>query len=203
MAHRSYQQICGVAQALDLLGERWTLLVIRELMLGPKRFGALKEALPGISTNLLSARMKALTEAGIVEHIQLPAPASVAAYALTERGEALRPTMDALSVWGFELVEPEEQIAQGWMARASLLASTLAASASPGSLGERVVNFDIEGDRFAIRSEDGGLRVRHGAAENPDGELSTDLQTFFEMTQGDGSPEDPVAAEILEVLTGS
>jgi len=202
MAHRTYGQICGVAQALDLLGERWTLLVIRELLLGPKRFGALKDALPGISTNLLSARMKALTEAGIVEHVQLPAPASVSAYALTERGEALRPTMDALAVWGFDLVEPEEQVAEGWMSRPSWLASTLAASASPGSLGDRVVNFDIEGDRFVVRSDADGLRVRHGAAEDPDGELSTDMRSFFEMTQGDGSPEDPVAAEVLEALAG-
>ncbi len=205
MAQRSYQQICGVAQALDLLGERWTLLVIRELLLGPKRFGALKDTLPGISANLLSARLKALTGAGLVEHVQLPAPASVAAYALTERGEGLRPTMEALSVWGFDLVEPEEQHAQGWMSRPSWLASTLATAAEAGSferVGTRAVNFDIDGDRFVIRSDGHRAEVRHGAVEDPDGELSTDMDTFFAMTQGDGSPDDPVAAGVLAALTG-
>ena len=83
MSKRTYGQVCGVARTLDVLGERWTLLIVRELLLGPKRFGALEAALPGIGPNLLSARLAALAEAEIVERAELPAPASVSAYALT------------------------------------------------------------------------------------------------------------------------
>jgi DNA-binding HxlR family transcriptional regulator len=203
MAPRSYRQICGVAQALDLLGERWTLLVIRELMLGPKRFGALKDALPGINANLLSVRLKSLIEAGVVEQVRLPAPASVAAYGLTERGEALRPTIDSLAIWGFDLLEPEEQSARGWMSRPSWLASTLAAAAEPGSLervGPRTVNFDVDGDRFVVRSRGDRAEVRHGTADDADGALATDMKTFFAMTKGEESPNDPAAAAVLEAL---
>jgi DNA-binding HxlR family transcriptional regulator len=206
MAQRSYRQICGVAQALDLLGERWTLLVIRELMLGPKRFGALKDALPGLSANLLSARIKSLVDAGVVERLRLPAPASVSAYGLTERGEELRPTMDALATWGFDLVEPEGQSARGWISRPSWLASTLATAAEPGSfesVGAKTVNFDIDGDRFVLRSHGDRAEVRHGAADDADGALATDMKTFFAMTQGEESPDDPAAAAVLDALAVS
>ena len=113
MSRRTYGQVCGVARTLDVLGERWTLLIVRELLLGPKRFGALEAALPGIGPNLLSARLAALAEAGIVERAELPAPASVSAYALTQRGEGLREVVEAMAVWGFDLIEPERQIAAG------------------------------------------------------------------------------------------
>jgi DNA-binding HxlR family transcriptional regulator len=202
MPHRSYRQICGVAQALDLIGERWTLLVIRELLLGPKRFGALMNALPGISTNLLSARIRSLVDAGIAEPVELPAPAGVSAYALTERGEALRPTVDSLTLWGFDLVDPLAQSERGWEARASWLAYTLSISAPPAVCGDEsiVVNFEVDGDRFVVRCEHGALQVRHGAADDPDGSLSADMETFFAMTQGEQVPEDPAAARILELL---
>jgi DNA-binding HxlR family transcriptional regulator len=118
MATRSYNQICGLAQSLDLLGERWTLLIVRELLLGPKRFGALRDALPGINANLLSARLRSLTEAGIVEAVELPPPAEgVSAYALTERGEGLREPLMGLALWGMDLLEPAEQNRQGWASR--------------------------------------------------------------------------------------
>ncbi len=204
MSQRSYQQICGVSRALDLLGERWTLLIIRELLLGPKRFGALKDALPGVSANLLSTRMRSLVDAGVVEHVRLPAPASVAAYGLTERGEALRPTMDSLSVWGFDLLDPEREYEQGWTVRPSWLANTLAVAADPGSLdrvGSKIFNFDIDGDRFVIRSDGTRAHVRHGASDDPDGELATDLPSFFRFTQGEGVPDDPAIANLFTALS--
>lgn len=206
MPQRSYRQICGVAQALDLLGERWTLLVVRELMLGPKRFGTLKDSLPGISTNLLSARLRSLVDAGIAERIELPAPASVSAYALTERGEGLRPAMEALAVWGYDLIDAEEQVEQGWATRPSWLAGTLVASAGAdpfSDLGASVVNFDVDGDRFTIRSESGGGYVRHGAADDPDGEVRTDMPTFFAMTKGEAEVDDPAATRLLEILAAA
>lgn len=203
MAQRSYRQICGVAKALDLLGERWTLLIVRELLLGPKRFGALRDALPGISGNLLSARLRSLADAGIAERVELPAPASVEAYALTGRGEELRPMMESLALWGYELLEPEAEYERGWEVRPSWLTSTLAAGADPGALEDldgRSFNFAVDGDRFSIRVSDGVARVRHGELADPDAELDTDLRTYVDLATGDVETEDAVLAPLFAAL---
>ena len=189
MSRRSYNQICGLAQALDLIGERWTLLVLRELLLGPKRFGALKDALPGVSANLLSERLRSLADAGLIESIELPSPATgISAYALTERGEGLREPIESLSLWGMDLLEPEKQIAAGWTARGSLMASSLMAQArrdgSLEDLDSLVLNASVAGERFVIRVIDGAGSVRHGAIEDADAELDLDLRGFYEVLSG-------------------
>ncbi|MEQ1648897.1 MAG: winged helix-turn-helix transcriptional regulator [Hyphomicrobiaceae bacterium] len=99
-ARRSYDDACGAAHALDLLGDRWALLVVRELMLGPKRFGDLKVDLPGISANVLTQRLDELEGTGIVQRTVLPPPASVAAYELTPWGYESEPIFMALGRWG-------------------------------------------------------------------------------------------------------
>lgn len=86
MAKRSYDQYCPLACALDLLGERWTLLIVRDLLLGPKRYGDLHRGLPGLATDLLTERLRALEEAGIVQRRELPPPAAATVYELTDRG---------------------------------------------------------------------------------------------------------------------
>src|SRR5947209_5516620 len=95
-ASRSYHQWCGMARGLDVIGERWTLLLIRDLLLGPKRFKDLFQGLPGIGTNLLAARLKELERKGIVRRTVLPAPAGSTVYELTELGESLRPVLYAI-----------------------------------------------------------------------------------------------------------
>ena len=100
MTRRAYDQFCGVARALDLLGERWTLLVVRDLLPGPLRFGDLAAKQPGMSTDLLTDRLRRLEDAGLVTRTNLPRPARGTAYALTEEGEAVRPVIDALSRFG-------------------------------------------------------------------------------------------------------
>src|SRR3712207_3261653 len=104
MSGRSYDQFCGLAKALDVLGERWTLLVVRELLLGPKRYSDLLEGLPGIGTNLLAARLKALEASGLVGRRRLPPPAASNVYELTERGRALEPAIFELIRWGLDLL---------------------------------------------------------------------------------------------------
>ena len=101
-AARTYAQNCGLARSLDLLGERWTLLVVRELARGPKRFRDLLSGLDGVSPNLLSARLKRLQAAGVVERAQ----DGQAAYELSGRGEALGSVLEDLALWGYELVDP-------------------------------------------------------------------------------------------------
>ncbi len=165
MTQRSYKQICGLAQGLDLIGERWTLLVIRELLFGPKRFGALKEALPGISANLLSARLQSLTEAGVVASVELPAPAAgVSAYALTDRGEELREPVELLSLWGMDFLEPEAQYEAGWKARPSLYAGTRMAAARRGdalaALAPVTLNCDDRGRALRARGRRRRRRTR-------------------------------------------
>lgn len=100
MAHRSYGQFCGLARALELVGERWALLVVRDLILGPKRFTELRRTLPRIPTNVLAARLKELEEAGVVRRRALPRPASGLAYELTEYGQDLREVVLRLGAWG-------------------------------------------------------------------------------------------------------
>ncbi|MFN8111631.1 MAG: helix-turn-helix domain-containing protein [Solirubrobacterales bacterium] len=205
MTQRSYRQICGVAKALDLIGERWTLLIVRELLLGPKRFGVLRDAMPGISANLLSARLRALTDAEVVERIQLPAPAAVEAYALTARGEELRPVIESLALWGFELLEPEAEYEQGWEARPSWLTSTLAAGAEPAALADldgRTYNFAVDGDRFSVRVREGVAQVRHGELPEPDVEFTTDLRAYADLATGEAETDDPLLAPLFVALAG-
>jgi len=97
---RSYNQLCGIAAALDVIGDRWTTLVVRDLLLGPLRFGDLAEAMPGIGTNTLAARLKHLESAGVVQRTLLPLPNRGTAYELTDYGRELQPILMALGRWG-------------------------------------------------------------------------------------------------------
>lgn len=97
--HRSYEDACGVAHALDLVGERWALLVLRELMLGPKRFSDLRDSLPGISANVLTQRLEGLELAGLLIRRKLPPPAAAQVYELTQWGYESEPIFQALGRW--------------------------------------------------------------------------------------------------------
>lgn len=100
MANRSFGQYCGVARALEAVGERWALLVVRDLLVGPRRFSDLRRGLPRIPTNILSARLRELEDAGVVERTLLPRPETGVAYALTPLGRELEPVVLALGRWG-------------------------------------------------------------------------------------------------------
>src|SRR5512132_2738011 len=97
---RTYGDRCGIARALDVVGERWALLVVRELLLGPKRFTDLRAGLPGLSPDVLSQRLRELEQAGLVRRRKLAPPAGSRVYELTERGVALEPVVLALGRWG-------------------------------------------------------------------------------------------------------
>jgi DNA-binding HxlR family transcriptional regulator len=100
MPRRPYQHFCGLAAAMDVLGDRWAPLVIRELLPGPQRFTDLERGLPGVSPDMLSARLRDLADAGVVERKNLEPPASTTVYRLTESGRALEPAILALARWG-------------------------------------------------------------------------------------------------------
>ena len=129
---RGYDQYCPIAHALDLVGERWSLLVVRELMRGPKRYTDLAEAL-GIGTNILAARLRDLEAGGVVTKRTLPPPAASRVYELTEYGRALRSAIRELALWGARSLGPptaEDQLFPGWLQNA--VDSVLAPVAPPG-----------------------------------------------------------------------
>ena len=121
---KRYDQYCPIACALSLVGERWTLLVVRELMHGPKRYTDLVEGLPGIGTNILAARLKELEAAGLVEKKKLPPPFASTVYELTTTGRDLRPVLHELARFGARLMGPPplDALDEGWLIEALDLA---------------------------------------------------------------------------------
>src|SRR5215218_9807312 len=106
MTTKTYHQYCGLAYALDIIGERWTLLIVRELVAGPRRFKDLMDGLPEISTNLLTERLKSLEQHGLVKRYVLPPPAASTVYALTALGLGLEKSMLELGKWGSQFMPP-------------------------------------------------------------------------------------------------
>lgn len=136
---KRYDAYCPVAHALGLVGERWSLLVVLELMHGPKRYTDLTDSLPGIGTNILASRLRDLEAHGVVSKRRLPPPAASRVYELTEYGQALRPVIRELAVWGARSLGPprdDDELFPGWLANA--LDTVLASLAPPGRFEFRV-----------------------------------------------------------------
>src|SRR5437667_8457175 len=115
---KHYDQYCPVAHALDVVGDRWALLVVRELTTGPKRYTDLAEGLPGIGTNILAARLRDLEAAGVVTKKILPPPAASRVYELTDYGRELKPVMRELALWGARSLGPptgDDELFPGWL----------------------------------------------------------------------------------------
>jgi len=155
---KRYDQYCPIAHALGLIGERWSLLVIRELMHGPKRYTDLAEHLPGIGTNILAGRLRDLEQAGIVAKRKLPPPAASRVYELTDYGQALKPAMRELALWGARSLGPPEETEElfpGWLANA--VDTVLAPIAPPGRfefrVGDEVASL-VDGEAKAEPVED-------------------------------------------------
>ncbi len=170
MAKR-YDQYCAIAHALELVGERWSLLIVRELLTGPKRYTDLSGSLPRIGTNVLAARLKDLEAGGILTKRRLPPPTPAQVYELTPYGESLRPVMRELALWGIRSLgapEDDDEFAPGWLQGA--LDTVFAPMAPDGSFEFRV------GDEVASLV-DGAARV--GAAEQPDVVVESDRKSFY------------------------
>ena len=197
---RSYGQYCTVARALDVVGERWTLLLVRELSTGPKRFKDLVGGLPGIGTNLLAARLKTLERQGIVQRATLPPPAGSNVYELTELGRSLEPVIVALSRWGASLLDTpreDDDLRAGWAAVA------MRSAIGGGGAGGRpsTYEFRIDGEAFHVRVRDGeegdGVEARQGSAPNPDLVVIGDAESFLAVASGRLSPEEAVQSGAL------
>ncbi|SEG44495.1 transcriptional regulator, HxlR family [Actinacidiphila yanglinensis] len=165
---RSYGQYCSIARALDIVGDRWTLLVVRELMLqGPCRFTDLKKGLPGVAANLLSARLKELEAAGLLTREDAPPPVATALYALTEDGRALEPVLRALGLWGLRFMteeRPDDSFRARWLAYAPAWFTT---DADPGA-PPAVIQVVASGEPAVIEVRDGRIHSRTGRVTDPD-----------------------------------
>lgn len=192
MTTRTYAQFCGVAKALDLVGERWTLLLVRELLLGPRRFTDLQRALPGLGTSLLAARLKQLETLEVVRRDRLPPPAASAVYELTDSGLGLAPVVKALADWGSRQLDrpgAEETFRPEW------LALYRAVSAQPATGVTETYQLHVGDQTVHVRVAGGRAQARTGPAPYPpELVLTTDPDTYAELGLGRTTLRDALAA---------
>jgi len=195
---RSYSDPCGVARALDLVGERWALLVIRDLLLGPKRFTDLRASLPHIGPDVLSQRLRELEEAGLVLRDTLAPPAASRVYRLTPRGAALEPVVLELGRWGSQAPFPS---AHGELSADSLALAlkTTFSPAAADSLALKVA-LDVDEQQFAIRVADGQLALARGTTEHPDLTIAADSAALTRVLWHGRPLDDALRAE--EIIIG-
>jgi DNA-binding HxlR family transcriptional regulator len=181
---RSYGDACATARALDVVGERWALLVVRELLLGPQRFSDVRRALPGASSNLVTDRLRELEGHGVVTRRKLPPPAASTVYELTEWGRELEPIVLALGAWAARVPLPEPAT----LGATSMLLF-LRGSAHPRTAACYRVELD---DRvWTVRTEPGRLTVEPGEPAGPDATIRTDPSTLNALLE---RPQDLDAA---------
>jgi DNA-binding HxlR family transcriptional regulator len=170
MAKR-YEQYCPIAHALELVGERWSLLIVRELLNGPKRYTDLAGALPGIGTNVLAARLKDLEGCGVIAKRKLPPPTPAQVYELTPYGAGLKPVVRELALWGVRSLgapEDDDELAPDWLV--SALDTVFAPVAPDGTMEFRI------GDEVASLVDG---EARPGPADNPDVVLEAGAGSFY------------------------
>ena len=174
---RTYGDGCAIARALDVVGERWALLVVRELLLGPKRYTDLRRGLPNASPNVLAERLRELERAGVIRRRKLPPPAGSRVYELTERGLELEGVVIALGHWG-------GPVAGGAPVRsADSVVLALRAQLDPGDLDARY-ELRCGDERFRIELDNGTITAERGSAERPDATIEADPDTLDAVLRG-------------------
>ncbi|MGK3941213.1 helix-turn-helix domain-containing protein [Streptomyces caeruleatus] len=192
---RSYDQYCSAARALDLVGDRWTLLIVRELLAGPRRYTDLHADLPGVSTDVLASRLKDMERDGLATRRRLPPPGAAYVYELTPRGGELLPVLQALGAWGeAELGErrPTDAVRAHWFALPLLRALE----------GEGLVEVRLEEGEFHLHvgtGQDGPAYGDGPAPGEPDARLVLDAGTCEALGRGELSLPDAVRGGRVEV----
>jgi DNA-binding HxlR family transcriptional regulator len=173
---RTYGDMCGIARALDVIGERWALLVVRELILGPKRFTDLRAGLPNIGPDVLSQRLRELEAAGLLSRRTLAPPAASRVYELTDRGRALEPVLLALGEWGSAAPVPPGDPQLGIDSTIIALRTLFDARAA----GDLAATYELRlGDQaFRARVAEGELELERGEAPDADATITTDPMTL-------------------------
>jgi DNA-binding HxlR family transcriptional regulator len=194
---RTYGEACAAAHALDLVGERWALLVVRELIFGPKRFSDLRAGLPHIGPNRLSERLRSLEAAGIVTKRRLGPPVGSAVYALTDWGQRLEPVLVELGRWGRH--SPSRDLDAHLGVDALMLA--LRADFDPDLGRDLTATWTLRfgTDAFAVRASNGHLEIHRGEAADPDATVTTDVASFTAVYTRRRTLDDAIATGDLTV----
>jgi DNA-binding HxlR family transcriptional regulator len=180
-AHRTYGDPCGVARSLDVVGERWALLIVRELLLGPKRFNDLLVGLSGASPNVISLRLRDLVEHGVVRRRDLGPPTRIHLYELTEWGRELEPVVLHLGRWGSRASNPTDAS----LGVDSLVLGLKAAfDSTRATTGNVTVELHIDDHVFVVVLADGAFSVHRGRADHPDATVATDREALTSAVQG-------------------
>jgi DNA-binding HxlR family transcriptional regulator len=176
VGRRRYDEGCAVSHALDVIGERWALVVVRELLLGPKRFTDLRAGMPGASPDVLAQRLRELKEAGVVRHYKLPPPAGSQVYELTDWGTELEPVVTHLGRWGSR----SPSMPYGADRSIDSLVLSLAALFDHNAAQRftATIALRLNENHFSITVADGQLHVTRGAPEQATATLDTDPQTL-------------------------
>ena len=168
---RTYCDGCAAAHALDLVGERWALLVVRELLLGPKRFTDLRVGLPGVSPNVLAQRLRELEQAGVVRRRKLPPPAASRVYELTDWGMELEPVITELGRWGARSPSMPHNAELGVDSLILALRTMFDPHAADGLRASYELR--LGEDRFRVEIADGRFEIARGGADRPDATIET------------------------------
>ncbi len=195
---RDYFDGCAAAHALDLVGERWALLVVRELLLGPKRFTDLRTGLPHASPNVLSQRLRELEDAGVLRRRRLPPPAASAVYELTEWGIELEPVLQTLGRWAARSLPEAEHIGVD-----SLVLSMRTMFSSLKAEGvDEVVQFVLADQPFVARIRDGALTMERGETTSPDATVVVQAPEVWAAVLYTGHPLDSAISDGVLTLSG-
>jgi DNA-binding HxlR family transcriptional regulator len=171
---RTYGDGCGIARALDVVGERWAILVVRELLFGPQRFSDIRRGLPNASSNLVADRLRELEERGVIQRRKLAPPTSAWVYELTEWGRELEPVILALGGWGLLVPFPEGPLAHS----ASSMMLFLRGGAHPDPQDHAVYRVQLGESVFTVRARSGRVLVELGEPREADAAIRTDPSTF-------------------------
>jgi DNA-binding HxlR family transcriptional regulator len=182
-ASRSYAQLCGIATGLDLIGDRWALLIVRDLLLGPLRFGDLADGLPGIGTNTLTARLKQLEAADVIARRLLEHPGRGVAYELTDYGRELEPILMALGRWGTRSMS---RLPENATARSRWLVAAMLAFHDSNQIPAHPLNWELRlrDGVYTALARDATFTVRAGSADDPDGIATLDDQDLHQLLTG-------------------
>ncbi|HEX8156458.1 MAG TPA: winged helix-turn-helix transcriptional regulator [Solirubrobacteraceae bacterium] len=195
---RTYGDACGVSRALDLVGERWALLIVRELLLGPKRFTDIREGLPHLSPDVLAQRLRDLEQAQLVRRRKLPPPAASRVYELTARGAALEPVLIALGRWGGANAPPPPD-GVGMSLEAHIV--SLRTLFDPQLAGEFHATFELRLGEHRFRATVAGGRIDIDRGESPgaDAVIATDSGTLLALIHGRRELADALRAGDMEI----
>jgi DNA-binding HxlR family transcriptional regulator len=197
---RSYGEACRFAHALDLVGDRWALLVVRELLLGPKRFTDLRTGLPNASTNILAERLRDLEQGGVVRKRRLPPPGAASVYELTEWGFELEPIVTRLGAWGARSPFPPEVKTIG----PDSIVLALRSLFDPQAAGDVELVYEVRfgEEAFHVVVSAGSVELFRGAAGAADGAIETDPGTFAALLSGQLGLDQALAVGSAEIEGG-